>query len=424
VVENVTVRRSTWSLLVDRNFGPYFWGNIASSLGMWAYSVAAVVLIFELTGSPLFVGLVTIVHFSVSLVLAPVGGALADRVDRRRLLIISQAGSAVAAAILAAALAWPGTSTTAAVWWLLVISFVMGVGIAVTDPARHALVPALVAPADLGQAIALNTVTFNVGRALGPALAGLLLVSSGAEVVMVLTAFTYAVFVVTLLVIRPRATDRHGGGGRGIAAGLRHVLDDHRKLALLLGVGVAGVASDPVITLTPVLAGELVGPSGGSFGIDSGELAVGLLAASFGVGAVLTMFPLHWLHRRFGCQRVGIAGLGLLGLMMGALAVAPNLAVAGSALFAAGVGYFLTITSLTTLLQLTIPEFLRGRVMALWGVCFLGSRPLAAFVDSYLAHLFSVRTALLTLAVGVAIATVFVARATRTLDEASIGHAA
>jgi MFS family permease len=409
---------------VDRTFGPYFWGNIASSMGMWAYSIAAVVLIFELTGSPLYVGLVTIVQFSMPLVVAPVGGALADRFDRRRLLIAAQGASAAAAGALAWALTWPGTDRAAAVWWLLIVSFALGVGIAITDPARHALVPALVAPADLGQAVALNTVTFNVGRAAGPAVAGLLLVSAGAEVVMLLTALCYAVFVVTLLVIRPRPTERHGGAERGMAAGLRHVLDDRRKLALLLGVGVAGIASDPVITLTPLLAGELVGPSGGSFGIDSEELAVGLLAAAFGVGAVMTMFGLHFLHRRFGRQRVGIAGLALLGLTMAGLAVAPNLAVAGAVLITAGVGYFLAITSLTTLLQLTIPEFLRGRVMALWGVCFLGSRPVAAFVDSHLAHLFSPQTALLALAAAVGVAAVLVARATHSLHETSSSGAA
>jgi MFS family permease len=416
VTEAAPAKRNTWALVVDRNFGPYFWGNIVSSLGVWGYNIAAVVVVFDLTRSALFVGLVSIVQFSVPTVMAPIGGALADRFDRRRILVLAQTLSGAAVAALAGAFAWAGPEGLPGVAPILTVSFVLGLGLSVTDPARHALVPALVPPRDISQAIALNTVTFNVGRAVGPAVAGLLLVSAGPGVVFGLTALTYAVFVAALLVINPRREDRAGTSQRGLSAGLRYVLADRRMLVLLLGIGVAGIGSDPVITLTPLLAEELVGPSGASFGVDSEELAVGVLASGFGAGAVLTVFGLRLLHDRFGCRHVGVAGLTLLGVMLTGVAVAPNLAMSTVALVLAGVGYFLAITSLTTLLQITIPEHLRGRVMALWGVCFLGSRPVAAFIDSNLAHLFSARFALVVLTGFIVTAAVFVARATRSLD--------
>ncbi len=169
--------RTTWALLRDRNFGWYFWGNIASSLGVWGYGVAAVVVVFGLTRSALYVGLVTIIQFSVPVVLAPIGGALADRFDRRRLLVATQGLSAAAVAVLAIGYAAAGPAGLSTTWPLIAVSFVLGLALTVTDPARHALVPALVQPQDVGQAVALNSLTFNIGRAVGPAMAGVLLAS-------------------------------------------------------------------------------------------------------------------------------------------------------------------------------------------------------------------------------------------------------
>jgi len=407
---------TTWALLKDRNFGPYFWGNIASSLGVWGYSVAAVVVVFELTRSALFVGLVTIVQFSVPVVLAPVGGFLADRFDRRKLLVGAQGLSGVAVAVLAGAYALAVPDGLPSPWPLIAVSFVLGLALTVTDPARHALVPALVAPHNVGQAVALNSLTFNVGRAVGPAVAGVLLASAGPAAVFGVTSVAYATSVLSLWVTRPRRLEAPSGTDKGMGAGVRYVLRHRAMLAVLLGIGVAGFATDPVVTLTPLLAPELVRDSAGMLDVDSEELVVGLLASAFGAGAVLTMLVLRRAHRRFGYRPVGIAGLALLPTMLGILALSPPLlGLSCAVLSVAGVGYFLAMTSLTTLLQMSIPEHLRGRIMALWGVCFLGSRPLAAFIDSTLAHMVSARFALGVVALGGAVATVLVLRATSAL---------
>jgi MFS family permease len=130
------------------------------------------VLVFQLTRSAQFVGLVTIAQFAAPLLLAPLGGALADRLDRRLLLMAAQATSGLAVAGLAAAAAGMGGIGLTSPLPLLAVSFLLGVCIAVADPARHALLPALVAKESLAPAIALNGVTFNLGRAVGPAVAG------------------------------------------------------------------------------------------------------------------------------------------------------------------------------------------------------------------------------------------------------------
>lgn len=399
----------TAALLVDRNFAPFFWGNAASTLGVWAYSIAAVVLVFQLTRSPLQVGLVTIVQFAAPLLLAPFGGMLADRLDRRRVLVAAQATSGLAAAALAGiALGSDGHGMANAVP-VFVVSFVLGVCLAVADPARQALLPALVQREALGHAVALNSATFNIGRAVGPAIAGLLLPSHGPGVVFAVSAAGYLLQAVALLVVHPRQIAAPKvGHDRGMAAGLRYVLADRRQLFLLAGIGIAGFGSDPVLTLAPLLAEQFPG--------DRPELAAGLLASSFGAGAVLTVLGIRALHARIGYRTAGVSGMALLAGMLLAIALKPGLVLSCALLLGAGAGYFLAVTSLTTLLQLAVPDHLRGRVMALWGVCFLGSRPVAAFVDSNLAALFSPQVAIAVVAVLVALAALRVRVSIATLD--------
>jgi MFS family permease len=390
--------RSNRALLFSRDFGPFFWGNSAATLGTWAYNIAAVVLVFQLTGSPQAVGLVTIAQFAAPLLLAPVGGSVADRFDRRRLLIGAQATSAAAAGALALAVKSAEPQSFGAVWAVFLVSFVMGASMAVADPARQALIPSLVPQADMGSAIALNSVTFNLGRAIGPAVAGLLLVSHGPWLVFGVAASGCLLSAVALLTVHPRPQAERPLHERGMTAGVRYVLADRRQLALLVGVGAAGFGSDPVITLAPLLARELTSGSESSWGGQE-ELAVGLLASSFGCGAISAVLGLRWLHARWGYRLVGLQGMTMLASMLLVLALRPGLAVSCGLLFLAGTGYFLAVTSLTTLLQAGVPDHLRGRLMALWGALFLGSRPVAAFMDSNVAEALSPQAALVAVTV-------------------------
>jgi MFS family permease len=331
--------------------------------------------VFNLTGSALLVGAVSVMLFLATLVLAPWAGALTDRVDRRRLMLAGQLVAFAAAATLAAYTALVGADGLPGAWPVLAATGVIGVGYAFSIPAMQALVPALVDPVDLDGAVALSSVTFNIARALGPALAAAALVAYGPAFAFGVNALSYLGLIVALLVIRPRDVGSEGRGDGSVREGLRYVRANPGVLVLLVATMGLGFATDPVNTLSPSIAAELGG----------GDGLVGILVSAFGGGAVLATTVAARLGRRFGQVNVGAAGLVALGVGMVALAVAPTVPTAIGALALAGFGFLLGITGVTTAMQRAIPEGLRGRVMALWSMAFLGSRPFAALLDGAVA---------------------------------------
>ncbi|MGH8932439.1 MAG: MFS transporter [Egibacteraceae bacterium] len=379
----ISTPRGATSLLSDRTFGPYFFGNLISNCGTWFQNVAAAVVVFNLTGSAVLVGAVSVAQMLPSLLLSLPAGALTDRVDRRKLLLAGQLLCACASGSLAVWTGLVGVEGLPGIWPVLGASLILGVGIAFSIPAMQALVPALVRPEDLDLAIALNSVTFNVARAIGPALGAATLVAFGPAAAFAVNAGSYLVLVTMLLAVKQRDVERSLGGDRSIRASLLYVRADRTSLMLLVGVAALGFGTDPVYTLTPPLAEALGG----------GDRLVGLLVSAFGSGAVVSAVLVGRLRRHCGQRSLGLAGLvGLGGGMLG-LAVSPNQTAALVSLAVAGSGYLFATTALTTLLQQRVPEDLRGRVMALWTIAFLGSRPLAALIDGALADLASVRVA-------------------------------
>ncbi|MBW3666579.1 MAG: MFS transporter, partial [Actinobacteria bacterium] len=168
----MTISRTSTELLTDRRFGPYLATNFVSNVGNWFQNVAAGIVVFQITGSNTLVGMVSVLQFLATLALAPWSGSLADRRDRRKLLMIAQGISASGALGLAIWVGLEGVEGLPGVWPVLAAAGVIGLGFALGISAMNALIPALVEPADLDEAIALNSATFTVGRAVGPALAG------------------------------------------------------------------------------------------------------------------------------------------------------------------------------------------------------------------------------------------------------------
>ncbi len=375
--------RPVRALLTDPTFGPWFLGNLASNSGNWLYNVTAAVVVFNLTGSALLVGLVSVAQFASLAVLSPWAGALADRLDRRLLLLASQSVAAASATAIAVAVVVLGVDGLPGAWPVIAASGGIGVGVAFAGPALNALVPALVPDADLEDAVALTSLTFNIGRALGPAVGGVLLATVGAEVAFVANAVSFLALIGALAVIRPREVDRSGGGDRSVRAGLAYVRADGVLVLLLVGVGAVGFATDPINTLAPPLAAALGG----------GDGLVAFLVSAFGLGAAAVALLAGRAQRRAGLATVATGGSLLLacGLALAALAPVAALALVGFA--AMGAGFLLALTSLTALLQRRVREDVRGRVMALWTVAFLGTRPLAALVDGAAADAFGVRPA-------------------------------
>lgn len=400
---SLTVPRSTLALVTDRRFGPYFAGNLASNIGTWFGQVTAAVVVFEITDSTFMVGLVAVSQFLPSLVLAPWTGVAADRYDRRRLLIVAQAIAAFALAVLSAVTITVGLEGFPNAWPVLATAFVVGLVNAVSVPAQQALVPALVPPADLDQAVALNSVTFNLARAVGPALGAGVLVAWGPGPAFSVNALSYAVLVVALLTIRTESAPRPPRSS--IWSGIRHLRADPTLGVLLVGVTALGFGADPIITLTPALAEGLVDDT-----FTNSDALVGFLISAFGVGAVAGTLVVGRLRIRYGHLPVAMAGLGLLVVGIVVLALAPTAAIGLAGLAVGGAGFLLGVTCLTSAMLLRTPEELRGRIMALWGVAFLGSRPVAAFIDGIVADLVSPRAATLVAASAVAVCGFFLRR--------------
>jgi MFS family permease len=379
------VARPTRQLLTDRTFGPWFWGNVVSNSGNWLFNVTAAVVVFQLSRSALLVGLVSAAQFLPLVVAAPFAGALTDRIDRRRLLMAAQTVSATSATGLAVAVVGLGVDGLPGAWPILLAAFGIGVGQAFSAPALNALVPALVEDVDLESGIALTSLTFSVGRALGPAASGALLATLGAETAFVVNAVSFVVLIVALAVITPRPRPPATSSDRSVRAGLRYVRGDRPTLLLLLGVAAAGFASDPMITLAPSLADELGG----------GDTLVAVMVSAFGVAAAPAAAISGRLQRAVGSLRVAGTGGAIMAAGLATSAAAPVAAVAVVGFGVTGVGFVLLLTGYTTVLQRRVPDELRGRVLALWSVAFLGNRPVAAVIDGSAADLVGPRWAML-----------------------------
>lgn len=377
--------RSTRRLLVDRVFGPYFAVTMLSSIGIWVHNVVAAVVVFQLTGSALMVGAVSIAQFVPQLMFAPLAGASADRGNRARQLALARATSGVGGLVLAVWIGLVGVDGMPGAWPVIGTAFVVGVGFAVGAPAMQAILPALVRPSELVTAVALSQLPFTVARAVGPAAGALLLVTTGPAVPFGIAAALNLAYAWVVMRLRLRPVDRTPRDDGSVRAGLRYLRTDPRCLVLLAAVTAAGFGVDPVLTLTPPVVDRLGG----------GESTVGLLVSAFGAGAAVTALVVGQVRRRLGTVRMGPVGMSLFAGGIAVLGVVQVTAVVVAGLLVAGVGLMLTITSLTTQLQERLPEHMRGRIMALWAVAFIGSRPLAAAINGTLADYVAIELAVL-----------------------------
>ncbi len=317
------------------------------------------------------------------LLLVPWAGSAADRFDRRRLLIITQLGATLVSGTLAA-LAWGGL---ARVWVVILFAAVLGVGSAYAAPAAGAMVSDLVSREELGSAVALNSMTYNLARATGPALAAVSVRTLGIPASIAINSASYLVLVAALLVVHPAPRRLGRRGEARLRDSLRLVRERPRLLAFLLIVTAVGFASDPVNTESPAFAHAFGRP----------DTDAGYLIGAFGVGAVLAAFLVA--GRVSGSRGRMLVTLGLLGGGIVAYALVPWLSLGYVFLAVAGFGYLASNTAATSRLQLEVEDHQRGRIMALWSVAFLGLRPVASLTDGALAGAFGVRAAGVCLAV-------------------------
>ena len=271
-MDSTTGPAAVFALVRQRSFGPYFAGNALSASGTWFQNLAAALLVYRLTHSAFLLGVLNFCQFAPVLVLAPWAGSAADRYDRRRLLLAAQTTASALAATLAI-LAWSGL---AAAWVVILFALGLGVTSATSIPPQQALIASLVEPESLPTAVALNSMTYNLARAVGPALGAASVEYLGIPASFLLNSFSYLVFVLALLVLRPRAQETAPRETSRLRDALGLLRDDPRLLAFLIVVAAVGFASDPVNTLAPAFAH--------AFGHR--DTVAGFIIGAFGAGAV------------------------------------------------------------------------------------------------------------------------------------------
>jgi len=379
-----TAARRVPELLRDRVFGPFFIGQIVATMGVWIHNVAAAIVVWELTRSTSLVAAITIGQFAPQFLLTPWSGARADRADRRRQLVAGTLTTAAGTGLLAVWSAGPGLVGTTGAYAVVLGATIVGIGFALGGPASQALLPSLVRRTELATAISISSIPMTVARALGPAVGALLVTTAGATVTFTVTTALQVTYA--LMMFRRARTPANGNRkDTRILAAVSYVNRDRAVGWLLVGVAVVGLGVDPVITLAPAFADGLGG---------GGDL-VGLITSAFGVGAILGFVVQPRLRRTIGIERSGTIGLVVLAAGLAPLTIASTPLLAAATMIVAGGGMTLSLTAFTTGIQQRVPDLLRGRIMALWSIAFLGSRPLAAALSGVLSDAFSEDVALL-----------------------------
>ncbi|HCA86258.1 MAG TPA: MFS transporter [Streptomyces sp.] len=357
----------TFRSLREPNYRRFFTGHAVSVVGTWMQRVAQDWLVLTLTGSGVALGLSSALQFGPIILLGLWGGTVVDRVDRRRLIIATQSVQAV----LAAALAVLALTGVVQLWMVYALALALGLVTVLDSPARQAFVGEMVQPADYVNAQALNSTVHNAGRLVGPAIAGLLISTTGVGVAFVVNAVSFVAVLAGLLRMdtgslrRVTPTGQPTGQRKGQAReGLRYVLGaPDLRMALLL-VGVVALFGQNFRVVLPLLAQSA---------FDSGAEVYGYLTAALGLGAVLG--ALFSASRETATPR----GLLLACLAFGAVnlvaAAVPTLTAAYVAMAAIGFVNIVFNTLGRTVLQLGSAPGLHGRVLALHGLVFLGSTP-------------------------------------------------
>ena len=357
-----------YSALRSRNFSLLWTGLIVSNAGTWMQNVASGWLVLQLTDSPLWLGLLGLSFALPMIVLPLVGGAVVDRVHRIRLLYITQTGSMLLAFALAL-LTWLNLVN---VWHLLAVSFLGAALLAFDNPARLALLPELVPPADLMNAISLNSATYNGAALVGPAIAGALLGPLGAGMLFFLNGVSYLAVIFALLAMRDVRS--HGGGKTAslrasMWAGLAHAANHRFILALLALSALAGIFGRSYQNLLPVFARDIW---------NGGPAGYGILLSSAGGGALVGAFGMASVKSPGKPERVMLVSGLLFGLALFAFALSPNLILGALLLFVSGITSTVFGTMIATFVQLSTPNELRGRVMSLYAITLIGLPSLGA----------------------------------------------
>jgi MFS family permease len=363
----------TFASLRHRDYRLYFAGSAVSFVGTWMQQIAAYWLVLELTGSPVAVGALALVQTLPVTAFALLGGAIADRVDLKRMVIACESVLAVAAATLALL----ALTDAIEAWQLYVLGLVQGVALALDAPARHTLVFRIVGPDDLPNAVGLSSGLGTTARILGPALGGVVVATAGVGVAFAANAVSYVVVIGAIVAMRIEPRPTKAGAATPVLAGVvetfRFAFGSRRVTIAFLAVLLVSTFSFNFDVLLPLLASRT---------LDEGVEVFGLIASVFGAGALCGALVVATVGRaRLLLVLGGAAGFGAFQL---ALAPQDSLTVVCMLLFVIGVFYVLWGSSALATLQLAAPEHLRGRAASLYFFAFQGGAPLGGLMAGLL----------------------------------------
>lgn len=379
---------STFAALRIRNYRLYAAGGVVSNVGTWMQRVAQDWLVLVLTGSAGALGLTTGLQFLPIVLFSPVAGIVADRCSKRRVLALTQ----VALGASAATLGILAITGLVAAWHIYVLAFVFGTAAAFDTPARQAFVNEMVDRPRLTNAIGLNSASFNLARMIGPALAGVLIASMGSGVratgwVILVNALSYGAVIVSLTKMRAselRPADRLPAARGQLRDGLRYVLARHDIVLVMAIVFCAGTFGLNFQMTTALMATEVYGKGAGEYGLLGSILAIGSLG-----GSLLAA------RRAEPHLRLVVLAAVAFGLTVTVAGLMPSYLTFAIALPVAGFAGLTLITSANAYVQIVADPQMRGRVMSLYLMLFMGGTPIGAPVLGVIAERFGPRWTLI-----------------------------
>ncbi|MGI8998979.1 MAG: MFS transporter [Candidatus Limnocylindria bacterium] len=389
-----------FAALSVRNYRLYWWGQVVSLIGTWMQQVSLPWLILALGGSPIQLGFVAVLQFGPALFLAPFGGVIADRIDKRHALIGSQIAASLQAFVLFVIIA----TGVVEIWMVMAMAFVLGLVNAVDMPMRQALASDLVPRHLLHNAIALNSMAFNSARVVGPALAGVIIAVgtsvtgstiAGVAVNLGINTLTYAGVLTGLLRMNPRDIRR------------MERPDQHPPVLESLREGFWFSVRTPLVLWSLVLLGgiaafgfnfQILLPLFATGILDLNADGYGALFAALGIGSLAGSLTLAIMRRRRAIPLMLGGGI-VFSVLLVAIAASTNVWLAVPLVLAAGYFSMLMINTINATVQANVPDALRGRVMSFYVTVFAGSAPLGGLFAGFVAETWSTPAAFVTGAV-------------------------
>ena len=369
--------QSSLRALRHRNYRLFFMGQLTSLVGTWMQTVAQSWLVYRLTGSATLLGVVGFASQFPIFILSPIAGAVADMYPRRRTMIVVQS----CMMFLAFPLAALTLANRVQVWHVMVLAVLLGVVNSFDIPVRQSFIAEMVGRDDLINAIALNSSMMNAARVVGPAIAGILVSLVGEGWCFLLNGFSYLAVIIGLIFITAGNTPPREHQGSRIDAmleGFRFAIHTRPVRALLLLLGVVSLMGMPYSVLMPIFADDI---------LQGGAKGLGILMGSTGIGALIGAATL--------AGRQGVRGLGNwvmlacagFGMSLILFSLSRNFWVSMLLLTPVGFSMMVQMASSNTLIQSMVPDRLRGRVMAIYSMMFLGMAPFGALLSGVLANL-------------------------------------